>query len=510
MEEFRNVLESLPKNNLHSSFCVIDEAHCVSEWGHDFRTSYLRLGENATKYCHTKNGNPVTIFGLTATASFDVLSDILREISNRGNILESDAIVRFETTNRPEIQYEVIKVDIENNDDIWEIKKQLGKAKQDKINELLNIIPSKLSYYNAPINQEGIFNDAYKDDPEREKQVGKFEKEKEYKRIQIENFSDDPNIFYNSGCSNAGIIFCPHRSWFFGVTDKYEKGKRNFGVFENIYTYFTIKSGTFLGVDNENDGLDHQIEIDNIQNQDAFINNKLNLMICTKAFGMGIDKPDIRFSIHLNYPQSIESFVQESGRSGRDGKLSIAFILLNDQQFDTNEGAIEIDKDILEFFHSNSFRGKDWEIGIVNYFIDQIQSNLKSDGIFNLTLPFSNKPEDIYKEIKLFLISKYNKNIETRLIHKYFSFEFNDFQKWLNEEYKINISNEDLLELGKIYYRRVEKADTDKAVYRLSTLGIIDEYEVDYRTNTYKIKGSKKTDKQIEKYLKSYLRKYYS
>ncbi|MFM7856948.1 MAG: hypothetical protein ACKO96_34735, partial [Flammeovirgaceae bacterium] len=75
IQEFREALEKTNGNGFFFSYCVIDEAHCVSEWGHDFRTPYLNLGENAIAYCKTIDGTDIPIFGLTATASFDVLAD---------------------------------------------------------------------------------------------------------------------------------------------------------------------------------------------------------------------------------------------------------------------------------------------------------------------------------------------------------------------------------------------------------------------------------------------------
>ena len=78
-------METSNLNNHYFSYCIIDEAHCVSEWGHDFRTSYLRLGDNARNYCKTKSGKNIQFFALTATASYDLLSDIY----NYGNKKES-------------------------------------------------------------------------------------------------------------------------------------------------------------------------------------------------------------------------------------------------------------------------------------------------------------------------------------------------------------------------------------------------------------------------------------
>jgi superfamily II DNA helicase RecQ len=100
------LLETSNLNNHYFSYCVIDEAHCVSEWGHDFRTSYLRLGDNARNYCIAKEREHLPFFALTATASYDVLSDIQREL----DIPEETAIVRLEKLDRPEIQFKIVEV----------------------------------------------------------------------------------------------------------------------------------------------------------------------------------------------------------------------------------------------------------------------------------------------------------------------------------------------------------------------------------------------------------------
>ena len=82
MQDFRKIIQTIDvsKFGLAFSYCVIDEVHCVSEWGHDFRTTYLMLGKNVQKFAKTKSNNDVSLIGLTATASFDVLTDIEREL----------------------------------------------------------------------------------------------------------------------------------------------------------------------------------------------------------------------------------------------------------------------------------------------------------------------------------------------------------------------------------------------------------------------------------------------
>jgi hypothetical protein len=113
IEEFRSALQEMYRNKVYFSYCVIDEVHCVSEWGHDFRTSYLSLGKNVIEHCKSKNKNSIPIFGLTATASFDVLSDVERELSGNGlTNIDTDAIVRFENTNRTELQYQIVNTTV--------------------------------------------------------------------------------------------------------------------------------------------------------------------------------------------------------------------------------------------------------------------------------------------------------------------------------------------------------------------------------------------------------------
>lgn len=338
----KELLETSNLNNHYFSYCVIDEAHCVSEWGHDFRTSYLRLGDNARNYCIAKDKEHLPFFALTATASYDVLSDIQRELG----IPEETAIVRLEKLDRPEIQFKIIDItaDIKPENGLgWENKQALGEAKQYQLIQQLNKIPE---YYNEFSNTETIIDEA--------------KKVFNGKDIRLPNFN--PSIFYKQQGkkSNAGLVFCPHRNWYFGVMDNAS----------NITDHFDcLKVGTFLG----SDGIKER-DNENDKSQSAFVNHDLDLLVATKAFGMGIDKPNIRYVLHFNYPSSIESYYQEAGRGGRDRKLALGLILFNKQEVTTSEkteavsedGEIteviedrtaSIDKDILQSFHRNNFKG---------------------------------------------------------------------------------------------------------------------------------------------------------
>lgn len=338
----KELLETSNLNNHYFSYCVIDEAHCVSEWGHDFRTSYLRLGDNARNYCIAKDREHLPFFALTATASYDVLSDIQRELG----IPEETAIVRLEKLDRPEIQFKIIDItaDIKPENGLgWGNKQALGEAKQYQLIQQLNKIPE---YYKEFSNTETIIEEA--------------KKVFNGKDIRLPNFN--PSTFYQQQGreSNAGLVFCPHRNWYFGVMNNAS----------NITDHFDhLKIGTFLG----SDGVKER-DNENDKSQSAFVNHDLDLLVATKAFGMGIDKPNIRYVLHFNYPSSIESYYQEAGRGGRDRKLALGLILFNKQEVTTSEkteavsedGEItevieertaSIDKDILLSFHRNNFKG---------------------------------------------------------------------------------------------------------------------------------------------------------
>lgn len=340
------LLKASNLNNHYFSFCVIDEAHCVSEWGHDFRTSYLRVGDNARNFCKAKNKKALPFIALTATASYDVLSDIQRELK----IPEETSIVRLEKLDRPELQFIISDVVADIDPELgtgYNNRLILGQTKQD---HLLNIIKHIPELYSEFLNNKNVVKEA---------EIFKM-------NFKPNNFQKDNFYMQEGNESNAGLIFCPHKTWLYGVIG-------NAAVIKEKFPF--LKVGTFIGVDGALKKEEREkIEKENEKNQSAFIDNELNLLAATKAFGMGIDKPNIRYLIHFNYPSSIESYYQEAGRGGRDKKLSLGVILFNKQlvkskeKFErvTEDGEITevieeteitIDKDILQSFHRKNFKG---------------------------------------------------------------------------------------------------------------------------------------------------------
>lgn len=620
---FRSQLTALYQQQRFFSYAVIDEAHCVSEWGHDFRTAYLSLGENIRRYCLTADQTPIPVFALTATASFDVLADVQRELSPMdGSIIGDESLVQLHSTKRHELQFKVERVTIRNKiEELEAIKgrpvreieltKLVGEAKHARLNQSLLNVPRQTAHFNEN-PQECLENEELAST--------------DFDKMQLKKMRFDDSFLLDN--QHAGIVFCPHRSWYFGVTDTFANPARKAGVLENLPEVFTHK-GAFMGAE---DDLADEL---NIKNQNLFKANELNLLVATKAFGMGIDKPNIRYTVHITHPQSIESFVQEAGRAGRDRKIAICHIIVSDEKLFTKtrrEGEpyddrerISLDHKQLLYFHNNSFRGQEREKRNIyelltevrypeqkelnklqDYLADEqglalnLTLNVQDNGVaflnaklkdgavlggvrltdFRLYYNHASLPEDkclpVLRQITAalrLLIPEGIENIADWLesgitaatrpgieptldalkIGKPFELTigFNTDIAYFTKKLKQTVeyyqggaidlgdlklhsaSNvEDFLDqlytkfptlrakaendkqveklLRADYNRMRDKSDTEKAIYRLLLLGIINDYSVDFNAHTYQLYGRKCDDESYLKNLENYLLRYYS
>ena len=284
IQSFISSVRNYAKDNL-VSVVAIDEAHCVSEWGHDFRTSYLGLARNCRETCST-NGIVPPLLALTGTASTSVLMDMKNDLE----ITAPGSIIKPETFDRSELHYRVITT-----------------GSEDKLSALDEIMLEWLP------GDLGV-------PPER--------------------------LYAHTGDSDTmgGIVFCQNVNTSYGLMNSeraLEYGHP--GVWDYLNGRYPGECSYYCGSKPKRlwNVSDAKWAEDKASQAIRFKDNESSIMVATKAFGMGIDKPNVRWVVHFGMPSSLESYYQEVGRAARDKKDSYAYLILSDDYPELNDAMLD-------------------------------------------------------------------------------------------------------------------------------------------------------------------------
>ena len=397
--DFRDRVETMRLRNpiMH---VVVDEVHCLSEWGHSFRTSYLNLARTIDRFTGTG-----LVVGLTATASANVLKDIRLEFGLR----EEDVQYKLDYT-RPELEFKV-EHHPRSNDQKWK-----------KLTDVL------------------------------EEQGWSAWAEREQKRVD-----------------NSGIIFTPHVNGKLGC--HYLAGK--------LTARFEATVGAFSGArpkpkaENDEsvgrpgaqleDDADSKFEEKKKKTQDWFKANPSAVICATKAFGMGINKKDVRWTVHYGIPSSMEALYQEAGRAGRDKEKATCWVLASEPDNESERWIF--DRNVL----AGVFRELAEKKGP--------EADLRTQA-YLLSTQFSSIAEDfrLLGELLEFLSREGSGSVlvERRLLPS----------KWSSKS-------------------------VEKAIYRLSQLGYVEDWIVtDFFEGHYRVEFRSPVPEEVERYLVATIQKY--
>ncbi len=273
-------------NQLDVNLIAVDEAHCISQWGYDFRPSYLKIAE-------LRDLLPdVPVLAVTATATAQVIDDIQEQL-------------KFKTPN-------VLRTSYYRSNLIY-----LVRNEEDKVNYLVKAVQK---------------------------------------------------------AKGTGIVYVRSRKQTREISDLFRKNK--------------------ISADFYHAGLNSKIRS---ERQESWKSGKCRVIVSTNAFGMGIDKADVRFVIHLETPDSVEAYFQEAGRAGRDGKTAYSVLLFN------NSDKVKLQKNVIKAFPEPDVIRRIYE-AICNFF--QLAVGFGKDQIFEFSMgmfasKFSFQITEVYNSLKI-------------------------------------------------------------------------------------------------------------
>lgn len=335
------------------SVVAIDEAHCVSEWGHDFRTSYLGLARNCREVCRTGSAIP-PLLALTGTASTSVLVDMKNDLG----ITAPGSIIKPETFDRPELHFRVFAAKSENK------LSMLDEIMQKWLPSDLGVAPERIYAHTGDTDTMG------------------------------------------------GIVFCQNVNTSYGIMNTEAAVLAGHpGVWDHLNDEYPDECSYYCG--SRPKRLHNVSEAgwakDKAEQALRFKENESSIMVATKAFGMGIDKPNVRWVIHFGMPSSLESYYQEVGRAARDKKDAYVYLILSDDYPKLNDNMLDPaasslgetksleaakgqykgdDVSRVLYFHTNTFSGVDEELNVARSVFDKCGRDNFYDKRWHV--PFSN------------------------------------------------------------------------------------------------------------------------
>ena len=370
-KRFRESIRSLTQAT-SINLAVIDEAHCVSEWGHQFRSSYLTLGRALRDVCKDPLGSTPPLLALTGTASRAVLKDVLAQL---GISTDSErSIVRPASFDREEL--------------VMATRQCSPDESQAILTGSLKALPSR---FGIPAT--------------------------EFYRPQ------DERTF-------SGLLFCPHASGKYGVMELQGAATPVVGFLPAIY------SGGSPKVNQKPIFGSGKWELRKREFAESFKSNHVPLMVSTNAFGMGIDKPNIRYVIHYGMPDSIEAYYQEIGRAGRDQERAFCLLIWNERD-----------------------RMRSDRLTIIDGSLEDIRNEFESISL--------NDSDSITQQLYFLLESFKGVEVELAEIEKVVD----------DEEFLPNLGNRKTIELAKGTEK--EANIRERALYRLMLLGVVEDYFVE-------------------------------
>jgi len=308
LKEFYTEIQSTLKNSPVGAL-VVDEAHCVSEWGHDFRPAYLQI-DRFRKTIESATGHEVPIIALTATASPDVREDILNVLG-----LNENAIVQLESSDRPNLSLSVWSVDPHSGAKSEMLKRlitqEIPKALNIPFEELVPI-EGKPPYdhagvvfgiYAAPTGSNTTAEGVHFIAQELVNGITKDDK-------QVKVYASKPPRLCPR-CHSALLVKASDDD----LVHKSIISKKGLWPPEKEYLKCQKCDHVFPRREAQKDA---NWEKNILQWQDGFHKSQFPLLVATKGFGMGIDKRNIRFIVHHAFASGLEGYYQEAGRSGRD------------------------------------------------------------------------------------------------------------------------------------------------------------------------------------------------